>query len=122
MAGRYVMRTRLRCSTRTWVAAEGDKIVGMVVLDGVAGEWWVLAIAVAAQARARGIGGRLLATAEAYAADRGASRLSLFTADSNLAALDLFLRRGFRIVSRKRRFYSRHQDACKLSKLLGTHH
>ena len=66
-----------------------------------------VAVAVTARARARGVGARLMQVAERYAASRGGRRLSLFTADSNLAALELFLRRGFRIVDRRRRFYAR---------------
>lgn len=88
----------------------------MIVLERQTDTWSVLAIAVEAAARARGIGGRLMAVAETYAGARGARRLSLQTADANLAALDLFLRRGFRIVRRIRGFYARGQDACLLAK------
>jgi [ribosomal protein S18]-alanine N-acetyltransferase len=116
--GRYLLRATHRATTMTWIAVEKGAPIGMLVLDRSAGEWSILAVAVAARARARGVGGLLLQTAEESARRLGASQLSLFTADANLAALDLFLRRGFRIVARRRGFYSRHQDACRLVKRL----
>ena len=115
---RYLLHVTHRAGVRTWIAVEGDAPVGLVVLGSAASTWWVLAVAVTKRARARGIGGWLLQVAERHAALRGALHLSLFTADSNLAALDLFLRRGFRIVGRRPRFYARGQDACKLEKRL----
>jgi ribosomal protein S18 acetylase RimI-like enzyme len=117
---RYLLHATHRHGIRTWIALENELPVGMLVLGRDASTWWVLAVAVTARARARGIGGRLMRVAERYAAARGAQRLSLFTADSNLAALDLFLRCGFRIVRRQPRFYARKQDACRLDKQLGT--
>jgi ribosomal protein S18 acetylase RimI-like enzyme len=115
---RYMLALTHRVSTRTWVALDAGVPVGLVVLELGAVAAAVLAVAVTARARARGIGGRLMEVAESYAAARGARRLSLFTADANLAALDLFLRRGFRIVGRKPHFYARKQDACELEKAL----
>ena len=118
-SARYMLSVTHRASARTWVALEAGVPIGLLVLELTARDGAVLAVAVAARARARGVGGRLMQVAESYAAARGALRLTLFTADSNLAALDLFLRRGFRIVGRRQRFYSRQQDACKLEKTLG---
>jgi ribosomal-protein-alanine N-acetyltransferase len=112
---RYLLRAIHRASPQTWLAIEAGEPIGMVVLDGRAEDWWLLAVAVTARARARGVGGLLMQTAEAHALAAGARRLSLFTADSNLAALDLFLRRGFRIVGRRSRFYAGGQDACELA-------
>lgn len=114
----YTLHALRRATGRTFIAVVAGAPVGMIVLDGAADEWWVLAIAVAAPYRARGIGGVLLQTAEGHATAHAARRLSLFTADANLAALELFLRRGFRIVERRERFYARRQAACKLTKEL----
>ncbi|HKY38200.1 MAG TPA: GNAT family N-acetyltransferase [Polyangiaceae bacterium] len=117
---RYLLHATRRHGIRTWIAVENDVPAGMLVLGRDASTWWVLAVAVTARARARGIGGRLMHLAERHASAHGAQRLSLFTADSNLAALDLFLRCGFRIVRRQPRFYARGQDACRLDKQLGS--
>ena len=115
---RYLVHATHRHGIRTWIALEYERPVGMLVLGRDTSTWWVLAVAVTARARARGIGGRLMHVAERYALQRGARRISLFTADSNLAALDLFLRRDYRVVDHKRRFYARKQDACRLDKQL----
>jgi ribosomal protein S18 acetylase RimI-like enzyme len=93
--------------------------VGFVVIGEEDSDVFVLnAIAVRERERGRGIGGRLMLAFEKRAECRGARRLELVTADSNLAALDLFLRRGFRLVRRRERFYERGQDACILAKEL----
>lgn len=115
---RYTLSVIQRPSTRTWVAVEGRAQLGMVVLELAGARATLLAVAVTARARGRGIGGLLMQAAEQHARKNGVSQLVLFTADSNLAALDLFLRRGFRIVGRKPSFYARQQDACELTKNL----
>jgi ribosomal protein S18 acetylase RimI-like enzyme len=92
---------------RVGFAAIADEGNGTVVLN---------AIAVARGERGRGIGQRLMVAFEQLARRWGAQRLELCTADCNLAALDLFLRRGFCLVRRRRRFYERGQDACILAK------
>jgi ribosomal-protein-alanine N-acetyltransferase len=106
---------------RTFVAALGAKAVGFVVLelqgDGVA---HVSALAVAEAARGRGVGRSLLGRAEDAAREAGATELALVTADGNLAALELFLRSGFRRVRRSSRYYARGQPGIWLVKALGS--
>jgi ribosomal protein S18 acetylase RimI-like enzyme len=114
---RYLLRVTRQASARTWIAVDAGVPVGLVVVEVVMGAAAVLAVAVARRARARGIGGQLMHMAERHAFASGVRRLTLFTADANLAALDLFLRRGFRIIARKRSFYARGQDACQLEKV-----
>jgi ribosomal protein S18 acetylase RimI-like enzyme len=53
---------------------------------------------------------------ETQARAEGARRLELCTADCNLAALDLFYRRGFRLHRRREKFYERGQNGCVLVK------
>jgi ribosomal protein S18 acetylase RimI-like enzyme len=115
---RYTLRSIERSDTRTWLAVEAGVPVGMVVLELVGIRATILALAVVESARGRGIGRSLMQTAEREAQANGAERLSLCTADSNLAALDLFLRRGFRIVHRRPGYYARRQTACELAKAL----
>jgi ribosomal protein S18 acetylase RimI-like enzyme len=95
---------------RVGFAAVGDEGDGVLSLH---------AIAVVRGERGRGIGVHLMGAFEQLAARRGAYRLELCTADYNLAALDLFYRRGFRLLRRRERFYERGQDACVLVKDLG---
>jgi dTDP-4-amino-4,6-dideoxy-D-galactose acyltransferase len=107
----------------TLVALRAGRRVGFIAVDADQGGIALLhAIAVAGRERGRGIGQRLMITFERLAYARGARRLELCTADCNLAALDLFLRSGFRLQRRRQRFYDRGQDACILVKdlVLGT--
>lgn len=115
---RYTLSVIQRPTTHTWVAVEAGAQLGVVVLELDGSRAALLALAVTERARGRGIGGLLMQAAEQCARRKGVSQLVLFTADSNLAALDLFLRRGFRIVRRKPGFYSGQQDACELAKAL----
>ena len=104
----------------TLVAERGRKPAGFAVLrvDGH-GEGHVDAIAVTEVARGYGVGRALLDQIEVEASERRARALNLVTADSNLAALGLFLRAGFAIVRRILRHYPRGQDAVMLRKRLG---
>ncbi len=115
---RYTLGVTHSSRARTWLVTEGGAPVGMVMLELRDGVGMVLAVAVARQARGRGIGRLLMRVAERHAVARGARRLSLYAADANLAALDLFLRSGFRIRARKPDFYGRYRDACRLEKRL----
>jgi [ribosomal protein S18]-alanine N-acetyltransferase len=115
---RYTLSVIEHPDTRSWLAVEAGVPLGLVVLELNERRAAILAVAVTERARGRGIGGLLMQVAERHAQAQGARQLSLCTADANLAALDLFLRRGFRIVRRKPGFYSRRQDACELEKTL----
>ena len=92
--------------------------VGFVAIGGEPGEdvAQLHAIAVIDRERGRGVGRRLMLAFERLASARRAQRLELCTADSNLAALDLFYKCGFRLLRRRERFYERGQDACILIK------
>ena len=103
----------------TLIALRSGRRVGFLTLSGQARDVFVVqAIAVSAKNRGRGIGHRLMLAFESIAAAQQAERLELCTADCNLAALDLFLTRGFRIQRRRERFYERGQAACILVKQL----
>jgi ribosomal protein S18 acetylase RimI-like enzyme len=102
---------------RTVLAVCGERRVGFLTFSGRSGDLYVVqAIAVSRRERGRGIGHRLMQAFETLAQAEGARRLELCTADCNLAALDLFLRRGFHISRRRERFYERGQAACILVK------
>jgi ribosomal-protein-alanine N-acetyltransferase len=105
----------------TRIALRGGRRVGFIAADIGRGETANLqAIAVIERERGRGVGRRLIVEFEQIARRRGARRLSLSTADSNVAALDLFYKRGFVLERRRARFYPRGQNACILVKELGT--
>lgn len=107
MVGRYT----------TWVAVRGSEAVGFVAINKEASGVAVLhAIAVVRRERGRGVGFRLMQLFERFAREQEATRLELCTAECNLAALDLFYRRGFRLERRRERFYERGQNGCVLVK------
>lgn len=102
----------------TLVVSDGGEPAGFVVVEIGGGSAHVSAIAVTTEARGRGIGRTLLLAAEALARRSGAAVIALATADSNLAALELFLRSGFRRRRRQGRYYARGQTAVELEKAL----
>lgn len=76
----------------------------------------LVAIAVAERERGRGVGGALLAAAEVRARAGKSLGIVLHTATANVAALDLFLKRGYHIRRRLRRYYVGVFDACEMLK------
>jgi len=76
------------------------------------------AIAVDEAHRGRGIGKTLLGGVEREAKKRRSIEIRLVTAESNVAALDLFLRFGFEIVERLERYYPKGQNAVVMNKKL----
>jgi ribosomal protein S18 acetylase RimI-like enzyme len=101
---------------RTLIATVAARPVGFAVVVAKGQRAHLDAIAVSERARGRGVGKRLLRHAEAEARQAGARMLALVTADSNLAALDLFLRSGYRVTARHASFYPRGQSALRLEK------
>jgi [ribosomal protein S18]-alanine N-acetyltransferase len=104
----------------TIVATDEDVQVGFAVLRiKSSANAYLDAIAVSTRARGRGVGSSLLRRAESEAKTQRARALDLVTAEANLAALELFLKHGFRIIRSMPRFYPRGQNAHLLRKDLG---
>jgi ribosomal-protein-alanine N-acetyltransferase len=87
---------------------------GFVLARAIAGEAEILTLAVAPEARRRGLGAELMAGALAQAAARGAAAMLLEVAADNAAALGLYLGLGFSQVGRRRRYYADGRDALVL--------
>lgn len=105
------------CRHTTWVALRGQECVGFVTVSKQGDDLAVLhALAVVRSERGKGVGFRLMQVYERFAREQNVRRLELCAAECNLAALDLFYRRGFRLVHRRERFYERGQNACVLMK------
>lgn len=109
---------RMASGAPTLVAIQGEERVGFAIVEILGPSAHLAAIAVIETARGRGVGAALLQAAERLARARGARELSLTTADSNLAALDLFLKRGFRRSVRGGGHYSRGQRTLDFVKQL----
>jgi ribosomal protein S18 acetylase RimI-like enzyme len=105
----------LAAGAATLLAIKNDVPAGFIVLRRAGSVLAIDAIAVEPSERGKGIGQRLMRAAEQHARAEGLTRLTLSTAQSNLAALDLFLRLGFRITDRSTH-YARRQPACKMEK------
>ena len=104
----------------TWVARRVDVPVGFAIVHPLTQDSVDLcAIAVEEDARGRGIGRALLAHLEQSVVEAGLNEIRLHTAQSNLAALELFLKCGFRLQQRMPRFYRGMYDACALVKRVG---
>lgn len=82
-----------------FLAREGDLRLGFILLDpwGVAGSPYIASIAVAAEARGRGIGSELMAFAERYFAGR--RHLFLCVSSFNPRAQALYRRLGYEYMA-----------------------
>ena len=108
---------RMARAGTTWLALRDGEPVGFAVLRSVSDREQELgAIAVDERARGSGVGGALLAHIERTLSAAGGGQIRLHTAQANLAAMDLFLKRGFRVEQRLPRFYRGVFDACALCK------
>ena len=100
---------------------EGDQ--GFVVGRAVAGEAEVLTIAVAPEARRRGLGARLMTRFLYQARLRGAEAAFLEVASGNVAAIALYRMHGFTEAGQRRGYYrepdGRVSDALILRRALG---
>jgi [ribosomal protein S18]-alanine N-acetyltransferase len=85
----------------------GGSVLGYVVAWFAGGQGDVANIAVAPEARGRGVGARLLDDALRAAAAAGARELYLEVRESNAAARALYASRGFEEVGRRRNYYRR---------------
>lgn len=103
-----------------WVA-EGPAgvVVGYFVLWCIQDQGELANIAVAPGHRQRGLGSRLLDRAVERARDRGVERLFLEVRISNSVAAEMYERRGFHEVGRRRDYYEKpREDARVLMKKL----
>lgn len=106
----------------TEVALRGGRLVGYVLGIVQHGRLRRIArlysLAVLAQARGGGIGGRLLRDFMKRARARGARRVRLEVAVRNAAARGLFERAGFRSVARLKDYYGARIDALLMTRNL----
>ena len=101
------------------VADDGDR--GFALISIAADEAELLTIAVAPDARRRGLGAGLLGAAEAAARERGGARMLLEVAADNDAAIALYARAGFETIGRRKGYYQREAgrvDALTMAKRL----
>ena len=95
-----------RTDTDLFVAEEGGAVVGYAACWTVVDQSELGNVAVAGEARGRGIGGALVDAVIARVRERGALELFLEVRESNLGAQRVYRKRDFVIVGRRRSYYS----------------
>lgn len=95
-----------RTDTDLFVAEQEGRIVGYAACWTVIDQSELGNVAVAADARGRGIGGALVDTVAARVRERGAVELFLEVRESNRSAQSIYRDRGFVVVGRRRSYYA----------------
>ncbi len=114
--------------TETIIACTDHRPAGFAMIGqlspaaGQGGVIELLAIAVEAGKRRKGIGAALMKAVENRAMELHACRVILHTGTDNLAAQALFSRSGYTPCEIKRRFYPAGQDAVMMSKTFRKEH
>lgn len=105
--------------SQTWVAAEGDAIVGFLIAHrGLGKAGYIVTIDVIQSRRRGGVGSRLMDAAEAWARLQGLESMSLETAEDNLAAQKFYAARGYERVEKREDYYGPGQAAWHMVKSL----
>jgi ribosomal-protein-alanine N-acetyltransferase len=89
-----------------WVAEEEGQIIGFLVGRRVVSDLEILNLAVAENARRRGVGAALLNEALKWARAFQATHAILEVRESNLAGLRFYERHTFKVVGRRARYYT----------------
>lgn len=109
--------------TYGYLAAEGDEVVGFILMRALADEAEILTIAVDPNHRRKSIGRILLDESILEARTRGASEMFLEVAQNNDAALALYTACGFTQMGRRAGYYrqaGRSVDALTLRRNLSS--
>lgn len=125
------LHARCLALPRPWSAAEFATVaadpLSFLLVEGdaaflagraVAGEAELLTLAVAPEARRRGLGRRLVARFVYQARARGAAEAFLEVAADNAAAIGLYRAAGFALAGRRRDYYAPGADALVLRRPL----
>jgi ribosomal-protein-alanine N-acetyltransferase len=95
-------------------------VLGFAIVWLIHDELHVLNVAVAPEARRRGVARALLAEVEARAAAEGAARATLEVRRSNAPAIELYRSLGYREVGVRPRYYAEDgEDAILMDRDLG---
>ena len=94
----------------------GERLLGFVITWLVHDELHVLNVAVAPEARRRGVARALLAEAEARGRSQGARIATLEVRRSNRPAIELYRSLGYREVGARPRYYADGEDALVMDR------
>ena len=87
------------------IAEENGKLLGYVGMMHVLDEGYISNVAVAPEARRRGVAGALIRELLRRAEEKELSFVTLEVRESNAAAIALYERFGFRSVGRRKQYY-----------------
>ena len=105
--------------SQTWVAEEGDEIIGFLIAQREAGRiLHIITIDILQAWRRRGVGSELMEAAEHWAGDQGLRLIGLETAQDNQVAQRFYEARGYRKVGEISRYYSDGTNAWVMVKEL----
>ncbi len=100
--------------SRQAIVVETDGLQGFLVARADGGEWEIENIAVAGNARRRGIAGQLLDELMDRARKEGATAIFLEVRESNRAARALYRKWGFREDGRRKNYYREPEEDAML--------
>lgn len=117
---RFALREFLEApGARAWVAEEETQLVGFIIVRRVGpGRGHVITLDVRQDRRRRGLGTKLLETAEAWLAEQGVRRVRLETAADNEAAVAFWQQAGYQTLGVLPRYYLDRVDAYRMEKEL----
>lgn len=89
-----------------FVARDGDKPVGYIIMNSVMGEAFISRVATHIDYRRRGVANTLLNALDRYAYDNDMDYITLEVRVSNAPAISLYEKFGFKRFSLRKNFYS----------------
>lgn len=98
--------------------AEDGRAVGAASVHVKDGEAHLVSIGVVPEHRCRGVARALMRVAEREAISRGAARIVLQVSVLNVAAMNMYLRHGYRATHLLKGYYSGRKDAYLMEKAL----
>lgn len=99
------------------VARSGDKIVGYICANQVIDEGHILNVTVHPEHRGQGMAAELLRYMIGILADRGCTVIYLEVRISNEAAIRMYEKAGFRIISVRKRYYTSPEEEAVIMAL-----
>ena len=99
-----------KTGTRFFIAEKDNKILGYVGISAILDEGYITNVAVFPKARQQGVASLLLETLFDFAKEKGLSFISLEVRESNMSAISLYRKFGFKTEGKRKNFYSHPQE------------
>ena len=107
----------ISAGNKFFTAVCGGKVLGYIGISCVLDEGYIANVAVFPEARKKGVGKALIQRVFGLASDEGLSFVSLEVRESNIPAISLYKKMGFKTEGRRKNFYRNpDEDALILTK------